>query len=81
MVVDPGANDRAFIRALRGSQINVDDESRALFGAHWVCGELGDGSSLGDVVVAVKGRNPTLTDLGVIDFVSDSVAFYCPQYR
>jgi Protein of unknown function (DUF732)/Protein of unknown function (DUF3761) len=83
VVADPGAdaNDRAFIRALRGAQNSVDDESRALFGAHWVCSELGDGNSPGDVVVEVKGRNPTLTDLGAIDFVSDSVAFYCPQYR
>jgi Protein of unknown function (DUF732)/Protein of unknown function (DUF3761) len=81
LVADPGldANDRAFIRALRGAQISVDDESRALFGAHWVCGELGHGNSPGDVVVEVKGRNPTLTDLGATDFVSNSVAFYCPQ--
>jgi hypothetical protein len=80
---DPGpdANDRAFLQALRGAQINIDDQSRALFGAQWVCGQFRNGFSQADVIAAVKGRNPTLTDLGAVDFMADSVAFYCPQYR
>jgi Protein of unknown function (DUF732) len=77
---DPDTTDQAFLAALRRVQINVSDPSSSVFGAHWVCGELRDGHSRADVVSAVKGRNPLLTDLGASDFVSDSVAFYCPQY-
>jgi len=79
---DPGpdATDQAFLAALRRVQINVDNPSEAVFGAHWVCGKLRDGYSRADVITAVKGRNPSLTDLGAQDFVDDSAGFYCPQY-
>lgn len=83
VAADPGpdANDRAFLQALRNVQININDQSKALFGAQRVCGEFRDGFSRADVIAAVKGGNPTLTELGAVDFVADSVAFYCPQYR
>jgi len=77
---DPDATDQAFLAALRRVQINVDNPSEAVFGAHWVCGEFRDGYSRADVITAVKGRNPSLTDLGAQDFVDDSAAFYCPKY-
>lgn len=77
----PSANDEAFLAALRRVKINVSDTSEAIFGAHWVCGELRDGYSHADVITAVKGRNPTLTDLGAADFVADSMVYYCPRYE
>lgn len=76
----PDAHDRAFLAALRGAQINVEDPSGAVFGAHWVCGQLAGGYSRADVAAAVRGRDPALTALGAIDYVADSVAYYCPQY-
>lgn len=54
----PSANDEAFLAALRRVKINVSDTSEAIFGAHWVCGELRDGYSHADVITAVKGRKP-----------------------
>lgn len=82
LAADPGpdANDQDFLQALRSAQININDQLRALFGARWVCGEFRDGYSRADVIEAVKGRNDGLTDLGAVDFVADSVKFYCPQY-
>jgi hypothetical protein len=77
----PSAADDAFLAALRRAKINVSDTSEAIFGAHWVCGEMRDGYSHADVITAVKGRNPSLTDLGAIDFVADSVIYYCPQFK
>jgi hypothetical protein len=81
--VDPGpsVNDEAFLATLRRVKINVSNKSEAIFGAHWVCGELRDGYSQADVITAVKGRNPALTDLGAADFVTDSVIYYCPQFE
>jgi hypothetical protein len=77
----PSVNDEAFVAALRRVKINVSNKSEAIFGAHWVCGELRDGYPQADVITAVKGRNPALTDLGAVDFVTDSVIYYCPQYE
>jgi hypothetical protein len=80
---DPGGsvNDEAFLDALRRVKINVSNTAEAIFGAHLVCGELRDGYSQADVITAVKGRNPALTALGAVDFVADSVVYYCPQYE
>lgn len=78
--LEPDAHDQAFLQALHSARINTDSTSDALFGASWVCGKLRDGWPKADVIVAIKGRNPKLTDMGAIDFVSTAASFYCPQY-
>jgi hypothetical protein len=53
--------------------------ARAVYGGHYVCGLLASGLSRSDVAADVKTTNP-VSALGAVDFVSDAVAFYCPEY-
>jgi Protein of unknown function (DUF732) len=77
----PDENDEAFFSALRRSQIRIYDQSKVLFGAHWVCGQLDGGQSKIAMINAVKRLNPDLTEMGAIDFVADSVVYYYPRYE
>jgi hypothetical protein len=73
-------NDRAFFQALRRADVVIPDQSKALAGAHWVCGKFRDGYARADVVTMLKKNNPELTELGAVDFMAAAVVFYCPQY-
>lgn len=77
---DQDPNDRAFLQALQRDEIAVPDQTKALIAAHWVCTQLRGGDTRADVVTILKKSNPELRDPGAVDFTSDSVAFYCPQF-
>jgi hypothetical protein len=74
------SRDDEFIERLEADKLVLHDRAQALAGAHWVCRQLAAGRTQADIVAASEPDNPTVTHLGMVDFVSASADFYCPQY-
>lgn len=67
----PDAADRAFLAALRGAQITISDPFRAVFGGHYVCGQLASGFSRAAVAADVPSRNPAVTAIGAAQYAGE----------
>jgi hypothetical protein len=74
------SQDDEFIERLQADQLVLHNRAEALNGARWVCRQLAAGHSQADVVASAEIDNPTVTYLGMVDYVSTSAAFYCPEY-
>jgi hypothetical protein len=74
------SRDDEFIERLEADKLVLHDRAQALAGAHWVCRQLAAGRSQADIVASSEPDNPTVTHLGMVDFVSTAAAFYCPQF-
>jgi hypothetical protein len=74
------SRDDEFIERLQADQLVLHNRTEALSGAHWVCRQLAAGHSQADIVASAERDNPTVTHLGMVDYVSTAAAFYCPEY-
>ena len=74
------SRDDEFIERLEADKLVLHDRAQALAGAHWVCRQLAAGRSQADIVASSEPDNPTVTHLGMVDFVSAAADFYCPQF-
>jgi hypothetical protein len=74
------SRDDEFIERLQADQLVLHNRTEALNGAHWVCRQLAAGHSQADIVASAERDNPTVTHLGMVDYVSTAAAFYCPEF-
>jgi hypothetical protein len=74
------SRDDEFLERLQADQLVIHDRTKALAAAHWVCRQLAAGHSQAEVVASAEVDNPTVTHLGMVDYVAASALFYCPQY-
>jgi hypothetical protein len=74
------SRDDEFIERLEADQLVLHNRTEALSGARWVCRQLAAGRSQADIVASAERDNPTVTHLGMVDYVSTAAAFYCPEF-
>jgi len=74
------SRDDEFLERLQADQLVIHNRAEALNGARWMCRQLAAGHSQAEVVASAERDNPTVTHLGMVDYVAASALFYCPEY-
>ena len=74
------SRDDEFIERLQADQLVIRDRTKAIASARWVCRQLAAGRTQADIVAASEPDHPSVTHLGMVDFVAASADFYCPEY-
>jgi hypothetical protein len=74
----PASGDAAYLAALRGSGMEIDDAGSAISGGHAVCAYLAAGNTPGAAVAQALANNPALGPGGAQSYVTAAIRAYCP---